>query len=87
MRAGDGGEGRGKGAHNRDEKPQAGGDLSGQDGFLSEGGAVIRAGEEVESCPGGVKRSLREAWQGQTMQRAGAEARRDGRGIASARGS
>lgn len=38
--AGDGGEGRGRGAHNRDKKPQAGGDLSGQDGFLSKGREV-----------------------------------------------
>lgn len=32
--------GEGRGAHSGDEKPQAGGGLSGKDGFLSEGGAV-----------------------------------------------
>ena len=52
-RAGDRGEGRGRGARRGNEKPQAGGDLSLQEGFsVKEAGSGQTAGEEVEPCPG-----------------------------------
>lgn len=53
-RAGDRGEGSGRGAHRGDAKPQAGGDLSMQEGFsVKDEGSGQTAGEEVEAEPRG----------------------------------